>query len=1524
MKRNLIKIVLFALLAVVAVSLLSAITIAVTEDDGEIYRYVTGESSENGYAQSYLVNEKGETVTLDGVAAENSAAMFSLFSLDSSTAEDYALPESYDSRDYGYISPVKSQQGGTCWTHAATGCMEASYIKQGLTEIPNPDFSEMHIAWSYYFQKTDNTDDPTYGDGTNRTDMPISMGGDEQAVLSVLSRWSGMANDADYPQKSTIYATRQHYIKNMTYADRYAAAVHLENYVELPNSISDIKQAIIDNGAVGISYSSSGKNYPYYYYPEGSIDHSIIIVGWDDSISREQFGETYQPSQNGAWLCKNSWGVSHGFNGYFWMSYDQTPFARIFYYSADADFYDNNYQYCGSLASFYSFKSTDEAASANVFTAKSNETLKAVGAYLPIRDTDYTIEIYTGLPSSFSNPVTNGTLAATVTGYKKYSGYYTIDLDEPVKLSEGEVFSVVLKTSNDWTVSRFVALGNPYNEHYETGRGYVYKSGQWRDAATYHLNDVYIRAFTENEYEAGFFVSFNKCTGEEISTVLSDENGCVELPAAPDGTEYVFTCNGAAFDGTSVKSDMNITVHCYSPDKLVPNSESVCRLECKCEFCGKVLFNQASHSFEETVINDWKCRRTESLCTVCGYYKTDFEFPAGSKNGMINDHMAWYLSEGCLYIVGRGDMVSTVASTVSPDDGWQSKINEIYSCRIGDEITSIKKEFLSGAKNLVSVEIPEGITEIPANAFSAAISLSKINLPSTVTKISSNAFSSTAITSLHIPENVKIIDDGAFNACNNLVTLTGLEGICEIGERVFLSSRIEGTVYLPSTLERLGYGAFSNTPNLTALVIDPACKNYVTYPEGYVMSADGKELLFYSRFCENEVFLVPETVEVIADHVFRNNTNIKYIDMPSVTTVGISAFENSALEGVGFGSENSITINLGAFRNALNLKKLYLPANVNTIQAFALGYTTLNKVNSDFTLYCESGSKAETFASGNKINYLSSHTEHVMERIPILLATCQNNGISFMLCSECAHVDNAYEEYSVNGAHTYNWITDTEATCTESGLKHGVCIYCGFAGEFNTVVPPTGHSFEWVTDVEVTCETDGLRHEKCSVCGLVQSQNTVTEATGHTFEWIIDKRNTCGFDGVKHEECQVCGKIQSEGTAIPAHGAHPMFRNDYACFPSGNIYYGYKCIDCNYIQGDSKFIGNHSSSAYYTDSYIVEPTCMQSGTAVSACKYCGEIVNNTVRTVAALGHSYEYVTETAPNCVTKGVKREKCTRCGGWGNNTISVAATGIHTYEWIIDVDSDCVNTGLKHKECVNCDAIAEENTVIATKNHNYAWVTDRQPTCSLVGIQHRECSGCGAIGAENTEIAMTAHAYEWVTDIEPSCGINGIKYQICLNCNATCNENTVIAATGNHSYQWVTDVEADCVNNGIKHKYCAVCDSVAQRNTVIPSWGGHDFQLTYNESATCTQEGGEIISCTRCGEVESEKIYLPLGHSYGIWSESEYDPETETFNGSRTCDRCGCVQYRTYVAGNVINLIDFLELIIERFVEFLKNIRI
>ena len=410
-----------------------------------------------------------------------------------------------------YITSIKNQNPyGTCWAHAAMASAEADLWKKGLADS-TIDLSEWQLA--YFFYHT--VEDPlggTAGDSvTVVTDSSaedyLDRGGNQQLATYRLATWQGVTQEADAPY-STVYNDRT---KTLDDALAYGKdAYHLENAYWVSMKDRDIvKQLIMEYGACAASYyhdsayfnSSSqwNRSEPLAEYkPTGtSTNHAITIVGWDDNYSKDNFG-TYKPSSNGAWLCKNSWGSNWSKDGLFYISYEDSPNLNgnaYFYDYGTGDNYDYNYQYDGGVGmSTYSV-----ANAANVYTANSAETLKAVGFYTEDVQYTCTIKIY---KNCTGNPV-SGTLVSTQTATEPYAGFHTVVLDTPVDLNAGDTYSVVVyQTTSSGTPKVPIDVSFSWSwltgvSSAKTGQSFISSSGSyWQDVSASGYN-CRIKAYTD-------------------------------------------------------------------------------------------------------------------------------------------------------------------------------------------------------------------------------------------------------------------------------------------------------------------------------------------------------------------------------------------------------------------------------------------------------------------------------------------------------------------------------------------------------------------------------------------------------------------------------------------------------------------------------------------------------------------------------------------------------------------------------------------------------------------------------------------------------------------------------------------------------------------------------------------------------------------------------------------------------------------------------------------------------------------
>ena len=468
-----------------------------------------------------------------------------------SEVETYAdIPTHYE-LDKNLFPDVRNQNPyGTCWAFAALGLSEFGLIKRGLAN-KSIDLSELQLAYYVYNSALDplggtEGDQSKYYDGSTSYSY-LNRGGTYEYAVRRLSQWSGAVNESDVPYNTT---TINNVLENGL-SDEYAYSkdvAHLENaYVmSLKNNPDDVKRAIMSNGAVGIQYYhsdnyllwNSDKQLWTYYDPNiTGGGHNVMIVGWDDDFLKDNFvGD--KPTNNGAWLIRNSWGFQQS---YFWMSYENNSLldAAWAFDMNTANNYDNNYQLDGGIDS-YNVSNTicQYKTYSNVFSVENkdsvaSESLKAVSlSFTHVANVNYKVEIYTDLKNS--NPYSGTKQAeATTEGTTTYAGLYTVPLNKTIELKPGSSFAVVVTTDK-------------YALDYEQGVNWELDGQKVWDAPVnyqwgWYWGNFCVKAFTTNNYKQK----------KDISNAVITKND----DFSPDNLSVNVT-----YDSVSLKQDVDYTL----------------------------------------------------------------------------------------------------------------------------------------------------------------------------------------------------------------------------------------------------------------------------------------------------------------------------------------------------------------------------------------------------------------------------------------------------------------------------------------------------------------------------------------------------------------------------------------------------------------------------------------------------------------------------------------------------------------------------------------------------------------------------------------------------------------------------------------------------------------------------------------------------------------------------------------------------------------------------------------------------
>ena len=540
-----------------------------------------------------------------------------------------------------------------------------------------------------------------------------------------------------------------------------------------------------------------------------------------------------------------------------------------------------------------------------------------------------------------------------------------------------------------------------------------------------------------------------------------------------------------------------------------------------------------------------------SLCTA-GTMLAGIIFPAAAVSSGTTGRCRWVLIGTVLTISGSGPMADY---TLYPGAPWGTDITSViiedgvtsigeysfYDCKnltgvsIPDSVTRIGGYSFFDCERLESVVIPDSVKTIGGYAFCDCNSMTSLTIPNSVTSIGEDAFyNCTGLTSVTIPDSVKSIGKFAFSNCSRLANITIGSGVEDIYDYAFRYCTALKSITIPGNVSRMGDGVFYGCSALKSIEIPDSVKRIgagAFYGCSALTSAtigNGVRSIAFQMFikCSKlKSVQIGSGVVSISGFAFKDCTSLESITIPDkVITISSGAFSGcTALKSVRIPDRVS-GIGDSVFSGCKNLATVSIGNRVKSLGDFMfsecdalVSVTIPNSVTSigDSTFYgCDS---LKSVTIGKNVSSLGKYTFGYCESLGNIAIPKSLTSIgkwAFVGCSSLKENGKVY--YCGTDSQWENISIDSENSSLQDAAREN-------------------HRYEWVTDKEPTCAQTGIKHEQCVICGATRSMNTVIPATRkHTYKSVTK-------EGYTVHTCKVCGDSYKDNFAEGQDGVKNMY-----------------------------------------------------------------------------------------------------------------------------------------------------------------------------------------------------------------------------------------------------------------------------------------------------------------------------------------------------------------------------------------------
>ena len=291
----------------------------------------------------------------------------------------------------------------------------------------------------------------------------------------------------------------------------------------------------------------------------------------------------------------------------------------------------------------------------------------------------------------------------------------------------------------------------------------------------------------------------------------------------------------------------------------------------------------------------------------------------------------------------------------------------------GDNMTlsEIPSKCFSSCKSLTSIVLPQSVVSIDTQAFLSCTNLTKLEIGDNVAFVGTSAIPSSVECYIHdggkylgnennhcvvfmgavdktlttqtITPGTKTIASTAFSGCYKMTSVSIPDSVMYIGDQAFFNNNRLVSVTIPANVISIGSLPFKACYGLKEIVVDENNQYYKSI-NGCLLTKDGKTFLQYPLANDDEVFVVPDGVEIITSYSLEYTKFKQMIVADSVIKFMQDAMYKSEVETIIFGENSKLsTLEIRAFYYCSSLTNIILPKSITHLND-AFRYTGMGTV----------------------------------------------------------------------------------------------------------------------------------------------------------------------------------------------------------------------------------------------------------------------------------------------------------------------------------------------------------------------------------------------------------------------------------------------------------------------------------------------------------------------------------------------------------------------------------------------------